>query len=82
MLILTRKIGEAIRIGDSIVVRLMEIERNSVRIGIEAPPEMRIFREEIFQRVDQQNRESAQWDLDALAAAHNALDILGTERKA
>lgn len=81
MLILTRKTGEAIRIGDSIVVRLMEVERNSVRLGIEAPQELRILREEVCLRIDQENREASQWDADALAAARKVMNLLRAERK-
>jgi carbon storage regulator len=47
MLVLTRKIGERIVIGDSIVVTVLETAKNKVRIGISAPDEIPILREEI-----------------------------------
>ena len=47
MLILSRKLGESIQVGDEIVIRLVEVRRNRVRIGIDAPPSVRIQREEI-----------------------------------
>lgn len=47
MLILTRKLGERILIGDDIVVRLVRVDANSVRIGIEAPHDVRILRAEL-----------------------------------
>ena len=51
MLVLTRKVGERIHIGNSIVVTLVRIQGDKVRIGIEAPPEVEIHREEIYLRV-------------------------------
>jgi carbon storage regulator len=50
VLVLTRKVGERIQIGDSIVVTVVRIQSEKVRIGIEAPPEVSIFREEVFRR--------------------------------
>lgn len=44
MLVLTRKVGETIRIGDDIVVTVLEMRRGQVRIGIDAPRQMRIVR--------------------------------------
>ena len=48
MLVLTRKAGETIRIGDNIRVRVLEARGSQVRIGIEAPDDVKIFREEIY----------------------------------
>ena len=48
MLVLTRKIGERIRIGDEISVRVLEVRGSQVRLGVEAPSDVRIFREEIY----------------------------------
>lgn len=48
MLVLTRKIGERIRIGDTVTVRVLEVRGTQVRLGVEAPPEVRIYREEIY----------------------------------
>jgi len=47
MLVLSRKLGESFQVGDGIVIRIMEVRRSRVRIGIEAPPSVRIQREEI-----------------------------------
>jgi len=52
MLILTRKVGEMIRIGDGVIIRVLEVRGSQVRIGIDAPAEVRIFREEVY-RVSQ-----------------------------
>ncbi|MCA9562381.1 MAG: carbon storage regulator CsrA [Myxococcales bacterium] len=48
MLTLTRKVGESIRIGDEIQIVVKEIRRNHVRIGILAPREVKIYREEVY----------------------------------
>ena len=63
MLVLTRKVGESIAIGDQIKIRVVEVKGNSVRIGIEAPADFRIYREEIYLKVQEQNRLAATWDL-------------------
>jgi carbon storage regulator len=47
MLVLSRKLGERIVIGDNIVVTVVKIERNQIRIGIDAPSEVAVYREEI-----------------------------------
>ncbi|MFO0959052.1 MAG: carbon storage regulator CsrA [Isosphaeraceae bacterium] len=47
MLVLSRKLGERIIIGDNIVVTVVKIDRNQIRVGIEAPAEVGVYREEI-----------------------------------
>ncbi|GIW42591.1 MAG: hypothetical protein KatS3mg076_3168 [Candidatus Binatia bacterium] len=51
MLVLTRKLGQSIRIGDSIRIQVVEVRGNQIRLGIEAPPEIRVLREELYQQV-------------------------------
>lgn len=48
MLVLSRKLGEKIMIGDGIVVTIVKIDRNQIRIGIEAPGDVPVYREEIL----------------------------------
>jgi len=48
MLVLSRKLGEKIIIGNNIVVTVVKIDRNQIRIGIEAPQDVPVFREEIL----------------------------------
>jgi len=47
MLVLSRKLGEKIVIGDNIVITVVKIDRNQIRIGIEAPQDIPVYREEI-----------------------------------
>ncbi len=63
MLVLTRKTGEAVSIGDSIRIKIVEIKEGQVRIGIEAPADQRILREEIRVKVQKENRNAAEWDM-------------------
>lgn len=51
MLTLTRKVGETIKIGDNIEIIVKEIRRNQVRIGIVAPREVPIYREEVYEAI-------------------------------
>jgi len=57
MLILTRKSGEIIRIGDAVTVRVLEIRGNQVRLGVEAPGDVRIFREEVYRAIQKEQDE-------------------------
>ncbi|MBN1614950.1 MAG: carbon storage regulator CsrA [Deltaproteobacteria bacterium] len=58
MLILTRKLGESIKIGGDITITLLELKGNQIRIGIEAPREVSVHREEIYRMIQQQNIEA------------------------
>jgi carbon storage regulator len=55
MLILTRKIDEAIRIGEDIRIVLVQIKGGQVRLGIECPSHVRVLREELYEAVRQEN---------------------------
>lgn len=59
MLVLTRKVGESIRIGDDIAVRVLDIQRGQVRFAIDAPREIPVHREEIYRLVQEQNLRAA-----------------------
>lgn len=51
MLILTRRVGEALMIGDNISISVLGVKGNQVRIGIDAPKEVAVHREEIFKKI-------------------------------
>jgi carbon storage regulator len=58
VLIFTRRIGEEIRIGDDIRVRIIDIKGKQVRLGIEAPLEVIVHREEIYLRINENNNKA------------------------
>lgn len=60
MLVLTRKPGQSLYIGDDVKVTLVEVKGNQVRVGVEAPPAVRIYREEIYLQIMDENRSAAE----------------------
>jgi carbon storage regulator len=56
MLVLTRKLGESIRIGDDIIVKIVDLDGRHVKLGIEAPKSIAVNREEIYERIQRENR--------------------------
>lgn len=59
VLILARKTGEAIAIGDSITIKVLEVKNGQVKIGVEAPADVMVHREEIYLRIMEENRKAA-----------------------
>ena len=74
MLVLTRKSGEGIIIGDNIRITVVELKGGGVRIGIDAPREMKVHRQEVFDRIKQENKEATQWDIADLNELSRILD--------
>jgi carbon storage regulator len=66
MLVLTRKPGEGILIGDDVSIKIIEVKGGTIRIGIDAPRDKKIYRQEIYERIVEENRNAAQWDLTDL----------------
>jgi len=69
MLVLTRKAGEGVVIGGNISITILEVKGGGIRIGIDAPRDKKIYRQEVYDRICQENVEAVRWniaDLDAL----------------
>ena len=77
MLVLTRKIGETIRIGDAVTVQVLSIRGGQVRIGLTAPADVRIFREEIFRAIEDHNQHARLASEDPLAGAAELWEEIG-----
>ncbi len=67
MLVLTRKLGEGIVIGDGIRVTVMDIRGKQVKLAIDAPKEVTVHREEIYQRIVEENRQAVSADSTRLS---------------
>ncbi len=80
MLVLTRKAGEGIIIGDDIKITVVELKGGGVRIGIDAPRETKVHRQEVFDRIKQENREATQWDISDLNELSNILSAGRTKK--
>jgi len=59
MLILSRKVEESIVIGDTITVRILGVQDGQVKIGIEAPKEVKVYRSELYDQIQQENIEAS-----------------------
>jgi len=66
VLIITRRAGQKIMLGDDITVHVMEIVGNTVRLGFEAPKRLPVYREEIWAAVKEENQASAAADADSI----------------
>ncbi len=78
MLILTRKTGETILIGDDIEVTITSIDQNKVRVGIKSPAHIPIYREEIYRKIQKENRAAALIGKDEF---ESLLDIYAIDRQ-
>ena len=72
MLILSRKINEKIKIGSDITLTIIEVRGDQVKIGVEAPKHVKVFREEVFQAIQEENKAAAASAL----SAQNDLSVL------
>lgn len=72
MLILSRKINEKIKIGDDITLTIIEVRGDQVKIGVEAPKHVKVFRQEVFEAIQEENRAAAV----SAAGAQDDLSVL------
>lgn len=77
MLVLSRKIGEKIIINDEIEVVIIDSNQSSVKLGINAPKSVSVYREELYKEIKSTNKDSKEISFDAL----NALQSLVSEKK-
>lgn len=64
MLVLSRHPEEAVLIGDNIVIRVVEIRGNKVRLGIEAPDDVSIHRQEVYEAIQRENQKAKERQID------------------
>ncbi len=79
MLILTRKLGESITIGDDIKITVLGIHGRQVRLGVIAPPKVVVHREEIFKKIQEENKKAA--EAERKDVTHLAKEISKTKKK-
>jgi carbon storage regulator len=73
LLILTRKVGESIAIGDDIQIHVVDIRGTQVKLGILAPKEVEIYREEVYLKIQEENRLAAQVSKEALSSVEGLI---------
>ncbi|MEJ2726787.1 MAG: carbon storage regulator CsrA [Deltaproteobacteria bacterium] len=59
MLVLTRKVDESVNIGDDIVIKVVEVNGLNIKLGIEAPRHVKVYRGEIYEKIREENLKSA-----------------------
>ncbi len=69
MLILSRKIEEEIKIGDSITIKILGIHEGQVRIGIDAPKDLKVYRSEIYLQIQKENADASKVTKSEVASA-------------
>jgi carbon storage regulator len=77
MLILTRRVGETLMIGDSVTVTVLGVKGNQVRVGITAPKDVAVHREEIFQRIGRETAGGGEAGVDKAGAERAVTDAPG-----
>lgn len=75
MLVLSRKISEEIKIGNSITITILGYDRGVVRLGIKAPKEIQVHRKEIYDKIVSLNKLSAQTEVDKFRKALNKSNL-------
>ena len=73
MLVLARKVNESIRIGDDIEVVVVDVKRDQIKLGIRAPRNVAVHRAEIYQEIQEENKQAAGASPDALRGIQDLL---------
>lgn len=66
MLVLTRKIGESIMIGDTIEVKIIAVEGDQVKLGVDAPRSVKVYRSEVYKAIQEENKAASNASIDLL----------------
>jgi carbon storage regulator len=74
LLVLTRKLGEKIQIGDNISIVIMEVKGKQVKLGIEAPANIKVHREEIYQKIQDENIRASNIEITDLSELEKLID--------
>jgi carbon storage regulator len=80
VLILTRRVGESIVVGDDIVLTVFEVRGDAVRIGIDAPRSVRVNRKEVYEEIQRSNEQAVSTSDDALDALRSAIETEPDDR--
>ncbi|MBT3354358.1 MAG: carbon storage regulator CsrA [Candidatus Scalindua sp.] len=76
MLILTRKLGESIIIDDNVQISVIEINKNNIKIGVNAPRDLPIYREEVYLKIKEENAQaSSSGIIDFVDFASSTLEV-------
>ncbi|WP_430780664.1 carbon storage regulator CsrA [Actinoplanes sp. G11-F43] len=74
MLVLTRRAGESVMIGDDVVITVLEARGDVIRLGIQAPRDVQVHREEVYRELQEANRSAASPSADAVDAVTRMLE--------
>ncbi len=73
MLVLTRRAGESVMVGDDVVITVLEVRGDVIRLGVQAPRTIQVHREEVYRELQRANREAASPSESAVQAASRLL---------
>ena len=73
MLVLTRKRNQSIMVNDNIELTIIDIQGDQVRVGINAPKDVKVFRKEVYVEMTEENKKASNVQLDALSMLKNAI---------